>query len=167
MKQEKITKIRMYLGMTQKEFAFNLGVGRLTVSQWETRFRKPSPLALRAIEMLKEIEGDNNKRNRAESIIKKRFNWLNRELFEGELKGNYRIELNKRIKSTLGRAIPSKKSICLKASFFETGNWERLDNTLIHEMLHCWLYEKGRKWGHTNEFKTKLNKLKLKMKRRI
>lgn len=43
--------------MRQVEFAVALGVSTLTVSQWETGYRMASSLALRAIEMLKEIGG--------------------------------------------------------------------------------------------------------------
>jgi DNA-binding transcriptional regulator YiaG len=51
-----IKAIRDELGLTQEQFAHKLGVSFSTVNEWENNKRKPSPLAMRQIEILiKEI----------------------------------------------------------------------------------------------------------------
>jgi len=51
-----IKTIRNKLGLTQEQLAQKLGVSFSTVNEWENNKRKPSPLAMRQIEMLiKEI----------------------------------------------------------------------------------------------------------------
>ena len=157
MKPEEIKKIRISLGMTQGEVASMLGVSPLTVSQWETGYRQPSSLAVNAIKMIK--SGCKIKEDRLETLIKKRFDWLNERYFGNELKRNYRIELSGRMKRLYGIAIPSKQVIRLAFSFLKSGDWEGLDRTLKHEMVHCWLYQRGRPWGHTKEFKSKLKEV--------
>jgi DNA-binding transcriptional regulator YiaG len=52
-----IKSIRNELRLTQEQFAQKLGVSFSTVNEWENNKRKPSPLAMRQIEMLiKEIK---------------------------------------------------------------------------------------------------------------
>ena len=51
-----ITQARRQLGLTQKRLAQQLGVTLATVGRWECGLRKPSPLAVRAIELLVEVE---------------------------------------------------------------------------------------------------------------
>jgi DNA-binding transcriptional regulator YiaG len=43
---ETVKAIRQELGLTQQEFATKLGVALPTISRWENRVHKPSPLAL-------------------------------------------------------------------------------------------------------------------------
>lgn len=144
--------------MTQKEFASQLGVSRLTVSHWEIGFKKPSSLAIKAIQMLEELMRG-YKRDNIEYLLKKRFDWLNKRFFGNELKRDYSIQLNKRMNITYGRVFPSKGRILLSYRFLERGDWLQSDKTLKHEMVHCWLYEKGKPWGHTKEFKAKLKEV--------
>ena len=49
-----IKVIRKQLGMTQEQFAHELGVSFTTVSHWESGRFKPSPMAVRNIERLLE-----------------------------------------------------------------------------------------------------------------
>lgn len=50
---DEIRKLREALGMTQEEFAREVGVSFSTVSRWETGRGSPSPLARRQIEELR------------------------------------------------------------------------------------------------------------------
>ena len=56
MKQKNIKELRQQLGLTQKRLAEELGVTLATVGRWECGLRDPSPLAVRAIELLLEVE---------------------------------------------------------------------------------------------------------------
>ena len=47
-----IKKARIQLGLSQENFARELGVSFVTVNRWENGRTKPSPLAKRAIELL-------------------------------------------------------------------------------------------------------------------
>lgn len=46
MSPSKIKDVRTQLGLTQEQFAEALGMAKLTVSQYETGFRKPGPTVL-------------------------------------------------------------------------------------------------------------------------
>lgn len=56
MKQRNIKELRQQLGLTQKRLAKELGVTLATVGRWECGLREPSPLAVRAMELLLEVE---------------------------------------------------------------------------------------------------------------
>lgn len=45
MNPNEVKAVRKHLGLTQKNFAVALGVGKLTMSQYETGFRTPGPSA--------------------------------------------------------------------------------------------------------------------------
>lgn len=49
---ETIRELRTRLGLTQEKFAARLGVAFPTINRWENGHTKPSPLALRQIELL-------------------------------------------------------------------------------------------------------------------
>ena len=49
-----IKKIRKKLSLTQEQLAQKLGVSWTTVNRWENKKTKPSPLAMKQIESLKE-----------------------------------------------------------------------------------------------------------------
>jgi len=135
MKPDEIKKIRESLLLTQEEFAQKLGVTRPTVSWWEEGLRHPSSLAVKAILMLKEIE---KKRVDKAQLIQKAFDKLNKAHFEGVLTG-YRIELSRRLKRFLGVAYPKRKLIRISLHYLEKRDWQNLEDTLKHEMLHCFL----------------------------
>lgn len=48
---ELIHEVRREIRLTQEEFAASLGVTFNTVNRWENRRSRPSPMALRAIEL--------------------------------------------------------------------------------------------------------------------
>jgi DNA-binding transcriptional regulator YiaG len=51
-----IHELRQRLGLTQEQLAHQLGVTYLTVNRWENRHAKPSPIAMKLIELkLKEM----------------------------------------------------------------------------------------------------------------
>ena len=56
MGQEAIKELRRQLRFTQKRLAEELGVTLATVGRWECGLREPSPLAVRAMELLLEVE---------------------------------------------------------------------------------------------------------------
>mgnify|MGYP002530747019 CR=1 FL=1 len=56
MLQKKIKDLRGQLGVTQKGLAEELGVTLATVGRWECGLRDPSPLAVRAMELLLEVD---------------------------------------------------------------------------------------------------------------
>ena len=158
MNKSEVKKLREFLGMTQSEFAQELGISKLTVSQWETGYRKPSSLASRAMIMLKELRGEDKTKKIAEKI-KKRFDKLNATFFNSQLKGNYQIQLSRRMKTAKAVALPQKKAVRLSISCLEKTEDKELDEMLKHEMLHCYLYEKHKAWGHTKEFKNLLKQM--------
>lgn len=54
-----IRNFRQRLGLTQEQFAHYLGVTYLTVNRWENGHTKPSPMAMKLIEMkLREMRDD-------------------------------------------------------------------------------------------------------------
>jgi len=55
MKPEEIKKLRKSLNMSQSKFALRLGVDVFTVRRWEYGRFKPSPMALRNLEALRNV----------------------------------------------------------------------------------------------------------------
>ena len=147
MKPDEIKTIRKSLLLTQEEFAQKLGVTRPTVSYWEKGLRYHSSPAVKAILMLKEIE--KKRVDKAQLIAH----------FKGALIG-YRIELSRRLKRFLAVAHPKRKFIRVSFHPLKKGDWQNLEDTLKHEMLHCFLYERGYPMGHSLKFKTMLRKIK-------
>jgi len=69
---ELIVMLRKRLGLTQEQLAARLGVNCLTVSRWENRRSRPSPIALKLIKAaLEQTEG-------AEDLLTEYFPNLNR-----------------------------------------------------------------------------------------
>ena len=52
MKPNRIIKLRTKLGMTQEEFAKHVGIRRATVTNWEAGKVKPSPMAVKLLQLL-------------------------------------------------------------------------------------------------------------------
>jgi len=52
MEKEEVVKIRTSLGLTQVEFALELGTTVTTISRWENGVAEPSGMALKAIQRL-------------------------------------------------------------------------------------------------------------------
>jgi len=156
MKPDEVKTVRESLLFTQEQFAQKLGVTRLTISYWEKNLRHPSSLAVKAILMLKEIE---KKKADKARLIQKAFDKLNKIRFEGILT-DYRIELTGRLKRFLAVAYPKRKLIRISLHYLEKGDWQNLEDILKHELLHCFLYERGYPMGHSLKFKTMLRKIK-------
>lgn len=55
MSPNNIKKLRLDLGLTQEEMAYALGVAKLTMSQYETGFRKPGPTVLILLAVLSSL----------------------------------------------------------------------------------------------------------------
>lgn len=51
----KIKTLRAKLGLTQEQFAARLGVSWSTVNRWENGRSRPSPLAMRYVERLRDM----------------------------------------------------------------------------------------------------------------
>jgi len=156
MKGQKVKRIRQELRMTQAELARQIGVTRLAVSHWESGFRKPSLLAIKAVEMLKKLSSPDRFTEILQREARETFDRINQQCFGGELKGKYQIIFSKQMKTTKGTALPQKKTIFLSMAGLGESGWKGAEETLKHEMVHCWLYEKHRPWGHNREFKSKL-----------
>jgi len=94
-----------------------------------------------------------------ERRLKKSFEKIQLKHFQKELSRNYRLELSRRMRKTQGLSLPSQKVIRLSLSHLKEAGWEALEATLRHEMVHCWLFERGRPWGHSPEFRAKLKEI--------
>lgn len=75
------------------------------------------------------------------------FDRVNQQRFNGELRRKYEIVFSKRMKTTQGTASPQKKIIFLSMAEIEKSDWEAVEKTLKHEMVHCWLYKKPETLG--------------------
>jgi predicted SprT family Zn-dependent metalloprotease len=82
-----------------------------------------------------------------------------KESFEKIQLKHFKKELSRRMRKTQGLSIPSQKVIRLSLPHLKELGWEALEATLRHEMVHCWLFERGRPWGHSPEFKAKLKEI--------
>lgn len=153
MKPNEIKRIRERLDMKQSEFAEHLGVATLTVSQWETGFREPSKLAITAMNMLMELKLM-EKQFREE--VSNLFDKINAECFDNEIKCKS-IEISKRRKYDSAAFYPKKNTIVI--SRYYKNSSKELEEVLKHEMVHCWLYETNKPYGHTAEFRGKLSSI--------
>lgn len=57
MDSKKIRKLRQKLGLTQEEFAKQLGVSFATLNRWENRHTTPSQMAIVQLERMAEEAG--------------------------------------------------------------------------------------------------------------
>ncbi len=84
---------------------------------------------------------------------------LNNEYFGGEIP-THRIAYNARFGNLAGRITYKPPLIELSPKHFEQ-NFEALRDTLLHEMIHAWLYSRGENPGHTGAFKRKMREIGL------
>lgn len=56
-----VRDLRLLTGLTQEQFASELGVTHSSISRWERRCSKPSPLALQKVEWMLQQMGDHGK----------------------------------------------------------------------------------------------------------
>ncbi len=80
-----IRKLRKHLGLSQQALAVQLGVALPTISRWENKRSKPSPLALEKLEALMRDMGEEG-----EGLIEKYFQ---KQVRRGRAKGNVRIDV--------------------------------------------------------------------------
>jgi len=79
---------------------------------------------------------------------------LNNEFFGGEIPA-HRIRYNGRFLNLAGRITYKHRLIELSRTHFE-GNADALRDTLLHEMIHAWLFARGEKPNHGSAFKRKM-----------
>jgi len=97
----------------------------------------------------------------AKALAKLTARWheLNAEHFEGGLR-DVPIHLSGRMRRRLGqlvyhRATNAPIEIVLKRRFVHRGPWADVEETLLHEMVHQWQAESGRRVDHGREFRRK------------
>lgn len=94
-----------------------------------------------------------------ESELQLLFAHLNNQHFGGEIPA-HRIAYNARFSNMAGRITYKPPLIELSAKHFEK-NPDGLRETLLHEMIHAWLYARGKDPGHSAAFKRKMRELGL------
>ncbi len=87
------------------------------------------------------------------------FAQLNNECFCGEIP-SHRIAYNARFANLAGRITYKPPLIELSPKHFEDRP-EALRETLLHEMIHAWLFARGANPGHGAQFKKKMSELGL------
>jgi predicted SprT family Zn-dependent metalloprotease len=87
------------------------------------------------------------------------FAQLNNEHFGGEIP-THRIAYNARFGNLAGRITYKPPLIELSPKHFERQP-EALHATLLHEMIHAWLFARGENPGHSAAFKRKMRELGL------
>jgi predicted SprT family Zn-dependent metalloprotease len=87
------------------------------------------------------------------------FATLNNEFFGGEIP-THRIAYNGRFSNLAGRITYKPPLIELSPKHFERDP-AALRDTLLHEMIHAWLFARGENPGHTARFKKKMRELGL------
>ncbi len=80
---------------------------------------------------------------------------LNLRYFDGKLPA-CRLEISSRLIRTAGKIWPKTRLIRLSQSYHALYGPEELRNTILHEMIHLWLYEQNLPSGHTPLFRQKL-----------
>jgi transcriptional regulator with XRE-family HTH domain len=124
-----IAKTRNALGMSQAGFAQALGVSALTVSQWETGYRRASSLAVRAIEMLRDL-GSIEKR--FIEMVERVFDRVNAECFGGQIKRMYKFQIGRRMKGTKASVLPGRRLVNLSRSLV-LDEGDNLEAALRHD----------------------------------
>jgi len=92
-----------------------------------------------------------------ESELQLLFARLNNEFFGGEIPA-HRIAFNARFGNLAGRITYKPPLIELSRKHFER-HPEALRETLLHEMIHAWLFARGEKPSHGRAFKAKMREL--------
>lgn len=87
------------------------------------------------------------------------FAQLNNEFFGGEIPP-HRIVYNARFSNLAGRITYKPPCIELSVKHFDPRP-ESIRETLLHEMIHAWLFARGQPAGHTAAFKRKMREIGL------
>ncbi len=85
---------------------------------------------------------------------------LNERYFERKLPP-CRLEISARLTRTAGKIWPKMRVMRLSLSYHRLYGPEELRNTILHEMIHLWLYEQKLPSGHTPLFRRKLEEVGL------
>jgi len=94
-----------------------------------------------------------------ESELQLVFAQYNNEFFAGEIP-THRIAYNARFSNLAGRITYKPPLIELSPKHF-AATPHALRDTLLHEMIHAWLFARGQNPGHTARFKAKMRELGL------
>jgi predicted SprT family Zn-dependent metalloprotease len=98
------------------------------------------------------------------------FDELNEAHFNNEVP-KIPVNWNNRLRTTAGRCFPRRirGTICdiepykidLANRLFENNDWDidKVKRTLVHEMVHAWLYEHYNERGHTPRFHWKMSEI--------
>ena len=95
--------------------------------------------------------------------LKNIFDELNRKYFNDSLKHPL-LQWNSRLRSSAGRFIPGtrlKKPTIEVALYLvdEKDSENLIRDTIGHEMIHMWLWQNKKPYGHTSQFKEKMNEM--------
>ncbi|MBC7397374.1 MAG: SprT-like domain-containing protein [Bdellovibrionales bacterium] len=86
------------------------------------------------------------------------FSEWNLKEFGGELRVP-EIRWNSRLKTSAGRFIPDPEGVIIEIAAYLEGQDEGesiIRDTLGHEMIHYWLWQNQKPYGHTAEFREKM-----------
>jgi SprT-like protein len=102
-----------------------------------------------------------------EISLRQIFDDLNQKHFDGFLDAPL-LGWNSRLRSSAGRFIPgSRRFFRLKPAKIEVASYliqehdgkRHIVDTIAHEMIHYWLWVRGRPYGHTEEFYRKMKQV--------
>jgi len=79
---------------------------------------------------------------------------LNLFYFENKLP-TCQLELSTRLTRTAGKIWPKSRLMRLSLPYHQHYGSQELRNTILHEMIHLWLFEQKLPSGHTNRFRQK------------
>ncbi len=88
-------------------------------------------------------------------LVQTLYREMNQQHFEGKLP-DCRIELSRKLVRTAGKIWPRTRLMRLSLTYHEQYGQLELSNTILHEMIHLWLFEQGLPSGHTPRFRQKL-----------
>jgi len=93
----------------------------------------------------------NSRKTDLSERLKQEYENLNREVFDGELDG-YLVRWRKSSIHTHGSINLSRKVINVSLPLYEQFGWDAVTQTLIHELTHALIYQKGGQTRHTKRF---------------
>ncbi len=83
--------------------------------------------------------------------LKELFNRLNRERFNGEIEP-YKLRWSTRSIRTHGSIYFNKKEIMVSAELLRQHGWDAVEQTMLHEMTHALIHQRGGHNRHTKRF---------------
>jgi len=88
---------------------------------------------------------------RLTGMLGKEFKKLNTERFGDEIE-DYKLKFSNYSARTHGRISFQKKEIMISLPLFEQYGWEAVSQTLLHEMVHALIHQRGGHNRHTKRF---------------